>query len=101
MADSDVKRKTHGWCEFSAQYDRSLSVTMISGYLARLLAANQRWSLGFTQDAPANGRKFRTANLKDDCPRGCPAIDAALSLAKDWEKTIAHIRRVTRLLARL
>ena len=44
------------------------------------LAANQRWSLDFTQDALANGRKFRTVNLKDDCTRECPAIDVALSL---------------------
>jgi len=44
------------------------------------VAANQRWSLDFTQDSLANGRKFRTANLKDDCTRECPAIDVALSL---------------------
>lgn len=30
------------------------------------IAPNQRWSLDFTSDALANGRKFRTANLKDD-----------------------------------
>ena len=29
------------------------------------IAANQRWSLDFTMDALANGRKFRTANLKE------------------------------------
>ena len=44
------------------------------------VAANQRWSLDFTQDALANGRVFRTANLKDDCTRECPAIDVDLSL---------------------
>ena len=33
------------------------------------IAANQRWSLDFTMDALANGRKFRTVNLKDDCTR--------------------------------
>jgi putative transposase len=38
------------------------------------IAANQRWSLDFTEDCLANGRKFRTANLKDDCTRECPAI---------------------------
>ena len=38
------------------------------------VAANQRWSLDFTEDCLANGRKFRTANLKDDCTRECPAI---------------------------
>ena len=30
------------------------------------IAANQRWSLDFTEDRLANGRRFRTANLKDD-----------------------------------
>lgn len=35
------------------------------------IVANQRWSLDFTMDALANGRKFRTANLKDDCTREC------------------------------
>lgn len=39
------------------------------------VAANQRWSLDFTEDALASGRKFRTANLKDDCTRECPAIE--------------------------
>jgi len=39
------------------------------------VAANQRWSLDFTMDSLANGRKFRTVNLKDDCTRECPAID--------------------------
>jgi putative transposase len=38
------------------------------------IAANQRWSLDFTEDCLASGRKFRTANLKDDCTRECPAI---------------------------
>jgi len=38
------------------------------------IAANQRWSLDFTEDRLASGRKFRTANLKDDCTRECPAI---------------------------
>jgi putative transposase len=28
----------------------------------------------------ANGRKFRTANLKDDCTRECPAILVDFSL---------------------
>jgi putative transposase len=43
-------------------------------------AANQRWSLDFTEDGLANGRKFRTANLKDDCTRECPAILVDFSL---------------------
>jgi putative transposase len=44
------------------------------------IAANQRWSLDFTEDCLANGRKFRTANLKDDCTRECPAIAVDFSL---------------------
>lgn len=31
--------------------------------------------MDFTCDALANGRQFRTASLKDDCPRACPAIE--------------------------
>lgn len=44
------------------------------------IAANQRWSLDFTEDHLASGRKFRTANLKDDCTRECPAILVDFSL---------------------
>ena len=44
------------------------------------IAANQRWSLDFTEDSLANGRRFRTANLKDDCTRECPAILVDFSL---------------------
>ena len=44
------------------------------------IAANQRWSLDFTEDYLANGRRFRTANLKDDCTRECPAILVDFSL---------------------
>ena len=44
------------------------------------IAANQRWSLDFTEDCLANGRRFRTANLKDDCTRECPAIAVGFSL---------------------
>jgi putative transposase len=44
------------------------------------IAANQRWSLDFTEDCLANGRRFRTANLKDDCTRECPAILVDVSL---------------------
>jgi putative transposase len=44
------------------------------------IAANQRWSLDFTEDGLANGRRFRTANLKDDCTRECPAIAVDFSL---------------------
>ncbi len=44
------------------------------------VAANQRWSLDFTEDCLGNGRRFRTANLKDDCTRECPAILVDFSL---------------------
>ena len=44
------------------------------------VAANQRWSLDFPEDGLANGRRFRTANLKDDCTRECPAILVDFSL---------------------
>ena len=44
------------------------------------IAANQRWSLDFTEDYLASGRKFRTANLKDECTRECPAILVDFSL---------------------
>jgi len=33
------------------------------------IAANQRWSPDLVSDALANGRKFSTANLEDDCTR--------------------------------
>jgi putative transposase len=58
------------------------------------IAANQRWSLDFTQDGLANGTKFRTANLKDDCTRECPAIDVALSLP--GTSVVAMLERVAR-----
>jgi putative transposase len=58
------------------------------------IAANQRWSLDFTMDAIANGRKFRTANLKDDCTRECPAIDVAISLP--GSRVVEMLERVAR-----
>ena len=36
--------------------------------------------MDFTEDGLASGRKFRTANLKDDCTRECPAILVDFSL---------------------
>jgi putative transposase len=44
------------------------------------IAANQRWSLDLTEDYLASGRMLRTANLKDDCTRECPAILVDFSL---------------------
>ena len=58
------------------------------------IAANQRWSLDFTHDALGNGRAFRTANLKDDCTRECPAIVAALSLP--GSRVVKMLERVAR-----
>ena len=55
------------------------------------VAANQRWSLDFTADALASGRKFRTANLKDDCTRECPAIEVDFSLPA--ERVVAMLER--------
>lgn len=56
------------------------------------MAANQRWSLDFTEDALASGRKFRTANLKDDGTRECPAIEVDLSLPA--ARVVALLERV-------
>ena len=58
------------------------------------ISANQRWSLDFTSDALANGRKFRTANLKDDCTRECPAIEVDFSLP--GERVVELLNRVAR-----
>lgn len=57
------------------------------------IAANQGWSLDFTRDALANGRKFRTANLKDDCTRKCPAIEVGFLLL--GERLMEMLERVT------
>jgi putative transposase len=43
-------------------------------------AANERWSLDFTSDQLADGRRFRTLNVVDDCTREALAIEAATSL---------------------
>lgn len=58
------------------------------------IRANQRWSLDFTEDSLANGVKFRTANLKDDCTRECPAIDVALSIP--GERVVEILERAAR-----
>lgn len=41
---------------------------------------NERWSMDFTSDQLADGRRFRTFNLIDDFSREALAIDAATSL---------------------
>jgi len=43
-------------------------------------APNERWSLDFTSDQLADGRRFRTLNIVDDFTRECLAIEAATSL---------------------
>jgi putative transposase len=58
------------------------------------IAANQRWSLDFTEDCLGNGRKFRTANLKDDCTRECPAILVDFSLP--GQRVVAMLEDVAR-----
>lgn len=42
--------------------------------------ANQRWSMDFTHDALATGRRFRTLNIVDDFTRECPVIEVDTSL---------------------
>lgn len=42
--------------------------------------ANERWSMDFTLDTLASGRKFRTLNVVDDFTRECLAIEVDTSL---------------------
>ena len=49
--------------------------------LVRPSKMNQCWSLDFMSDALINGRRFRTANVIDDCNRGAPGILVSFSLA--------------------
>lgn len=41
---------------------------------------NVRWSMDFVSDAIANGRKFRTLNIVDDCTREALAMEVDYSL---------------------
>jgi putative transposase len=41
---------------------------------------NERWSMDFTMDTLATGRKFRTLNIVDDFTRECLAIEVDTSL---------------------
>jgi putative transposase len=54
--------------------------------------ANQSWSADFMSDALADGRRFRTFNLIDDCRREALAIEIDLNLGS---------RRVIRVLERV
>ena len=55
---------------------------------------DQRRSLVFTEDCLANGRQFRTANLKDDCTRECPAIEVDFSLP--GRRVVTMLERVAK-----
>jgi putative transposase len=50
--------------------------------------ANERWSMDFTSDQLADGRRFRTLNVVDDCTRECLAIEVERSIGG------AHVARV-------
>ena len=56
-------------------------------------AANQRWRSTSPRKA-CQRRKFRTANLKDDCTRECPAIIADFSLP--GSRVVAMLEDVAR-----
>ena len=43
-------------------------------------APNERWSLDFTSDQLADGRRFRTLNVVDEHTRECLAIEAGTSM---------------------
>jgi putative transposase len=53
------------------------------------------WSLDYMSDALQNGKRFRTANVIDDCNRGCLGIDVAHSLPANritrWLDTVATV----------
>lgn len=53
---------------------------------------NQRWSMDFITDALADGRKFRSLTLVDDCSRESPAIETDFSLP--GERVAAVLDRV-------
>lgn len=53
---------------------------------------NQCWSLDYMSDSLTNGRRFRTANVIDDCHRGCLGILTSFSLPA---------KRITRWLGQL
>jgi len=55
--------------------------------LVQPMQINQCWSLDFMSDALINGRRFRTANVIDDCNRGALGILVSFSLTS---------RRITR-----
>ena len=42
---------------------------------------NERWSMDFTSDQLADGRRFRTFNVVDDCTRECLAIHVERSIS--------------------
>jgi putative transposase len=48
--------------------------------LAPAARPNERWSMDFVSDSLANGRRYRTLNVVDECTRECLAIDVDYSL---------------------
>lgn len=49
--------------------------------MAILIAANDRWSLGFVSDQFTDGRRFRVLTVVDDCTRECLGLIADTSLS--------------------
>jgi len=52
----------------------------------------QRWSMDFISDALADGRKFRSLTIVDDCTRKSPAIETDFSLT--GERVVAVLEGV-------
>lgn len=64
--------------------------------LTQPLRLNQCWSLDYMSDALISGRKFRTANVLDDCNRGGLGILASFSLtSKRITRWLDQIARTT------
>lgn len=60
--------------------------------LQQPLQINQNWSMDFMSDSLANGRKFRTLNIIDDCNREALAIEIDTSIcAKRVIRTLEQI----------
>lgn len=45
---------------------------------------NERWSMDFVSDQLADGRRFRTFNVVDDCSRECLAIQVERSISGEY-----------------
>jgi putative transposase len=64
--------------------------------LAQPAQLNECWSLDYMSDSLTHGRRFRTANVIDDCNRECLGIKASLSLPSRsitrWLDRVADFR---------